>query len=231
MHPWKSAAFGALFLISSLPAMAVTPPGLSRNYQDVKAFLRQVVEQHPNTAQLIEIGLNDAGQIIEGLKIGNGPVRNLLVATHHGNEYGSTEVAKAFAASVAAAPISGQTLIVIPVLNIGGFDARQRSERAGGRAWDPNRDYPGPCGSGGPFRLKSTAALAQLIEREQIVASTTLHTFFPAVTYPWGFTIYDTRFVDSLRRPLHPIVQGRYRRERLYFRQFYPGDLSCQRHF
>ena len=42
--------------------------------------------------------LRISGDTIIGLKIGNGPVNNLVVGTHHGNEYGATEVTRAFAA-------------------------------------------------------------------------------------------------------------------------------------
>ena len=41
---------------------------------------------------------SDAGETIQALRIGNGPVKTLVVAAHHGNEYGSVEVALGFAA-------------------------------------------------------------------------------------------------------------------------------------
>ena len=34
-------------------------------------------------------------------------------------------------------------------------------------------------------------AIADLIEREKIVTSATLHTFYPAVVYPWGLSTRD----------------------------------------
>jgi hypothetical protein len=168
---------------------------LSHNYQDVKAFLKQLATEHPSTVQLFNVGTGDNGETILGAKIGDGNpsnVRHLLVATHHGNEYGSTEVSKAFAGSVAEAPLRGQTVYVIPVLNTNGFDRRDRYEvNAAGNRIDPNRDYPGPCGTDGPWKLKSTAALAQLIDRENIVGAATLHTYYPAVVYPWGISSHD----------------------------------------
>jgi carboxypeptidase T len=97
-------------------------------------------------------------------------------------------VARAFAASLAAEPIPGLTVYVLPVLNVSGYDRKQREEKG----YDPNRDYPGPCGSDGPFRLQSTAALARFVEQEGIVSSATLHTFYPAVVYPWGITTRET---------------------------------------
>jgi carboxypeptidase T len=164
---------------------------VSKNYADVQKFMRDLVAKYPQNAELFVLGKNNAGVDIEGLKVGSGPVNNLLVATHHGNEYGSTEVAKGFAASVAAAPIQGQTLWIIPVLNIPGYNTRTRWERVGSANNDPNRDYPGPCGTDGPFNLKSTRLLADFLAEKNIVASATLHTYWPVVVYPWGISTHD----------------------------------------
>lgn len=163
----------------------------ARSYAEVKSFLQNLAAKYPETTQLFTLGTSDSGEAIVGVKVGNGPTKNLVVGTHHGNEYGSTEVAKAFAASVAEAPIKGQTVFVVPVLNISGYNSGNRYERTNKGSFDPNRDYPGPCGTEGPFHLKSTNALAQFLEREQIVASATLHTFYPAVVYPWGLSSHD----------------------------------------
>jgi hypothetical protein len=100
-------------------------------------------------------------------------------------------VGVAFAAALAQDPFPDQTVFVIPVLNISGYNANERREEAKGTTFDPNRDYPGPCGTEGPFNLKSTAALAQFVEANHIVASATMHTFAPAVLYPWGFDTPD----------------------------------------
>ena len=160
-------------------------------YADVRTFLHELAKAHPTTTTTFELGVSDSGEMVEGVKIGNGPVKNLVVSTHHGNEYGSTEVARAVAANLAETPIPGQTVYVIPVLNITGYNAKQREEVSGGNYHDPNRDYPGPCGTEGPHKLKSTAMLAAFVDREGIVASATLHTFYPAVVYPWGLGTHD----------------------------------------
>lgn len=151
--------------------------------------MKDIVSKHPATAQLVDIGVNDTGQMIQGIRTGAGPTHNLLVATHHGNEYGSTEVGLAMAHSLAENPIPDQVITVIPVLNVSGYDKRERREKG----YDPNRDYPGPCGTSGPFKLKSTKALADYIDKEKIVVSATLHTFSPFVLYPWGFSTKDTK--------------------------------------
>ncbi len=181
-------AVAALASFSFSQAEAAT----NRKYPAVKEFLKVLAKENPSTTKMISLGLSDSKDEILGVKIGSGPVKNLVVATHHGNEYASAELALAFAESVAKDPIEGQTLFVIPVLNIAGYNSRSRQERAGnGRSYDPNRNYPGACGTEGPFTLKSTRALADFVDREGIVSSATIHTFFPAVVYPWGLSSRD----------------------------------------
>lgn len=179
--------FGLVFF--SATALAQDP--FSATYRDTQAFMLELANRFPQTTRVVDIGPSDSGAMIQGLMIGNGPVRNLVVATHHGNEYGSTEVAKAFAESVAEAPILGQTLFVIPVVNVSGYDHRERREWKNGQTLDPNRNYPGPCGTEGPFSLQSTASVAQFIDKAGIVSAATLHTFSPAVVYPWGLASPD----------------------------------------
>ena len=184
---------GAFFTVLVLVSSSIASANYSiKTYTDVKAHLEALAKKYPATTTLLKLGISDSGQMIEAIKVGNGPMHTLVVSTHHGNEYGATEVGNAFAESVAREPIVGQTVFVIPVLNIGGYNVKDRREPALGTTWDPNRDYPGPCGTEGPFKLKSTAMLAKFIADNHIVASATLHTFSPAVVYPWGISTQDT---------------------------------------
>ena len=186
------------FLISVMAGLFVSTSFANnlatKQYSDIKTFMHELAATYPANVKYVTVGASDSGDTIEGLAIGTGPVHNLVVATHHGNEYGSTEVGLAVAESFAKEPIAGQTVYVIPVLNIAGYNKRLREERnSNGKSYDPNRDYPGPCGTEGPHHLKSTAALAKFIETENIVNSATLHTYQPAVVYPWGFSTMDTK--------------------------------------
>jgi carboxypeptidase T len=177
--------------------------GSQRTYAEVVQALTVLSTSYSSTVKMITVGDSDSGQKIMGVQIGSGPVHNLVVATHHGNEYGSTEVALAFATAVAASPIANQTVFVIPVLNIGGYSARNREENdTHHTSFDPNRNYPSPCGTEGPFTLKDTKALDQFVAANNIIASATLHTFSPAVTYPWGFSTHD------LTTPYEAIFKG-----------------------
>jgi predicted deacylase len=160
-----------------------------RQYSEVKSYLASLAQAFPRNARVFELGVSDSGEMIQGLQIGSGPIQNLVVATHHGNEYGSTEVALGFARSISERPIRDQTIFLIPVLNISGYNSKSRRERG----FDPNRNYPGPCGTEGPFTLKSTAALAKFIAERNIITSATLHTYSPAVVYPWGLSSHDLK--------------------------------------
>ena len=180
----------ALAFIFALSHSAIAD--INRNYSNVKRTLQSLANAHSANASTFILGDSDSKDKIVGLKIGSGPTHTLVVGTHHGNEYGSTEVAIGVADHLAKSPIPGQTIYIIPVLNIGGYNARNRYEAdSNGGSHDPNRDYPGPCATEGPFALKSTAALARFLETEKIISSATLHTYFPAVVYPWGMSTHD----------------------------------------
>lgn len=173
------------FILSLVTFTSLTPS----NYDQISDGLQRLAQQFAATSQLIEVGKNDSGVMIYGLRIGNGPIRDLIVATHHGNEYGSTAVAMGAAESLAGNPIAGHTTFVIPVINVSGYNRRDRYEDSR----DPNRDYPGPCATSGPFKLKSTKALADFVAVQNITASATLHTYSPAVLYPWGMSTQDLK--------------------------------------
>ena len=182
--------------------VSIHAPAASTNYSTVLDGLKKIQQENPTTTQWIDLGMSDSGQMISGLKIGNGEVADLIVATHHGNEYGSTAVAMGAAASFAKNPLAGHTVYVIPVLNISGYNSSNCYEKVPSGMLDDNRDYPGPCVQGKSFQSKATKALADFIDKKNIVASATLHTYWPAVLYPWGFstndvsTQYDSQFIS-----------------------------------
>ncbi len=175
------------------------------NYDKVVTTLNQIHQAHPNTTQILTIGVSDQGVPIYALQIGSGAVNSLIVGTHHGNEYGSTAVALGVADNLANSPIDGQTVFVVPVLNISGFNAGNRFENGISGSFDANRDYPGPCKAGKTFNLKSTKALADFLVEKNIQVSATLHTYWPAVVYPWGIstkdlsTPYDAQYIDLVK--------------------------------
>ncbi len=193
-------------MLETILSLFLFAPGSVDNYTQVIEAFKKIVAENPSTAQIFSLGMSDSGQAIIGMRIAQGnsknTLQNIIVGTHHGNEYGSTAVAVGAAEAFAKQPIAGQTIFVIPVLNISGYNARNRYEKVGSMTIDPNRDYPGPCGTQGPFKSKATRALAQFIAEQSIVTSATLHTYSPAVLYPWGIstrdtsTLYDNIFIN-----------------------------------
>ena len=177
----------------------------SSNYDKVVTTLNQIQQANPATTKITTIGFSDYGVPIYALQIGSGAVNTLIVGTHHGNEYGSTAVALGVADNLAKNPIEGQTVYVLPVLNITGYNSLNRFENGNNGSIDPNRDYPGPCKTGKTFNLKSTKALADFLAEKNIQVSATLHTYWPAVVYPWGIsttdlsTPYDAKYIELVK--------------------------------
>lgn len=175
------------------------------NYDKVVSTIQQIAAQNPANAKVISIGVNDQGVPIQALQIGSGEVSSLIVGTHHGNEYGSTAVALGVADNLAKNPVAGQTVYVVPVLNISGYNKFSRHENGIKGSFDPNRDYTGPCKSGKTFNLKSTKTLSDFLESKNVQISATLHTYWPAVVYPWGIstqdlsTPYDQQYMELVK--------------------------------
>ncbi|MEQ1723689.1 MAG: M14 family zinc carboxypeptidase [Pseudobdellovibrio sp.] len=183
------------------------------NYDKVVQTLQQIAAANPANAKLISIGVNDQGVPIQALQIGAGEVNSLIVGTHHGNEYGSTAVALGVADSLAKNPVTGQTVYIVPVLNVTGYNKFNRYENGIKGSFDANRDYTGPCKSGATFNLKSTKAIADFLEVKNIQISATLHTYWPAVVYPWGISTHDlsTPYDDQYKELVKAAtVESRY---------------------
>jgi carboxypeptidase T len=162
-----------------------------KTYGEIQDAMRMLAAKNPTIVTMFDVGVSDNGDMIQGLKFGSGAIHTAVIGTHHGNEYGSTELAMGFANDLVTNPIPGQTVYVVPVVNIPGFNSLNRYEVVKGRSYDPNRDYPGPCSTEGPFKLKSTTALAAFEDKENIISLATLHTYSPAVVYPWGIASQD----------------------------------------
>lgn len=178
-------------------------------YSQVLEGMENLARAYPETVKLFDLGANDQGERIRGMRVGvGGRKRQLLVGAHHGNERLSADVAMAAARRLAedlSDPASSRfgdlvssEFYVIPVLNIGGYDSNRREERdSTGRPRDPNRDYPDPCATGKTdFRLKSTRLLARFVEERGVVGAVTVHGYIGTFTYPWGIHTDDSRTPD-----------------------------------
>lgn len=157
-------------------------------YDKIIETLRSLHRSHPRDTRLFQLKTPLRAQgfpqrKIVGIQIGLTGPADVIVGTHHGNEHGSTEVAMALAQSLSENPIRNRQIFLIPVLNISGYESILRLEHG----TDPNRTYPGPCGStAAPFSLESTKALAKFLHKKNIVSAITLHNSGNSVTYPWA---------------------------------------------
>jgi len=183
-------------------------------YDNILAEIRKIADENSQFVQMMDIGKNDQGNFIHGLRFENpsvfvkeGKAAHLLVGTHHGNErlsaYLCTKAAQKLVNIFKNAnhkhhkAMSSMVIYVVPVLNIGGFNANRRSERdRSGRYHDPNRDYPDPCQPNSYFKLASTQNLADFVERFNIVGALTVHGYIGTLTFPWGTYTNKTQTFD-----------------------------------
>jgi hypothetical protein len=166
---------------------------------------------NPGLAKVFSIGTNDEGVDLYALRISTTPqemdkskIGQFLVATHHGNEGGSTEVAMEFMRDLIRRYQSdelwrgqlGQTeWTLLPVLNVSGYNSNRRQEHG----QDPNRDYPGPCTPNGYGKLKSIRTLMSFLETRSFAGSITAHGYVGNFTYPWGFYTDNNKTLDENR--------------------------------
>lgn len=184
-------------------------------YDRILTEMNKIVADNPSYAQMMDIGKNDQGNTIYGLKVENpnfllqdrAKANHLLVGVHHGNERNSADLCTNFAKklilrfqdknSTDYAALSSCIFYVVPVLNISGFNASRRYEtNKSGSSIDPNRDYPDVCVNNKYFQLASTQNLSYFVEQYNIVASVTAHGYVGTFTYPWGFYTSNTKTLD-----------------------------------
>lgn len=202
----KTILYGIIGL--GLSATGFSADNVATPYDRVKARMASVIAANPDTVRKIVIGINDQGLEIEGLRIGpaDGTINHLVVGAHHGNEQKSTDVALAFIDQMVKQKKAGnkttpqfeKTVVhVIPVLNISGYNINRREEaNESGRSFDPNRDYPDPCGNSSVWNLNSTEALGKYMIAENIVGAVTIHGYIGTFTFPWGTYTQETQTPD-----------------------------------
>jgi len=180
------------------------------NYDNIVNQINQIAQNNSAYAQVIDIGTNDQGNKIYGLKIEDisvledGKPAHLIVGTHHGNEGTAATLSVNLAQKLIDTMKAGKTAIsgcvfyVIPVLNISGYNANRRTEvNKSGSYVDPNRDYPDPCVSASYYELASTKNLSLFVERYNIVGSVTIHGYIGTFTYSWGIYTSNTKTPDD----------------------------------
>lgn len=191
-------------LILALCLVLTSLNSFAEDYDKIISRL-QALATKPNTS-LFTLGKNDQGKDILGIIIGDpsqAVTKHLVVGTHHGNERAAAEVPLLFVESMLAKRDPKTLYYVIPVLNISGYNKSRREETgADNDTHDSNRDYEDACSVKADFQLKSTALIAELIEKENIIAAVSVHGYVGTFTFPWGtdtnnYTTLDDGFMDE----------------------------------
>lgn len=159
----------------------------------------QELDKLPRTT-LFTLGQNDQGRDIVGIILGGSAgakVKHLVVGTHHGNERAAAEVPLLFVERMLPVLKSDEAYFVVPVLNISGYNRSRREETGSdGHNHDSNRDYEDACTTKVDFKLRSTALIAEFVEREDIISAVSIHGYVGTFTFPWGTNAEDYETLD-----------------------------------
>jgi len=201
------------FLLGIVCVLGFSTAGFSAEptgrYKEVVNQMKAMEAAHPTLAKVFSIGTNDDSVDIYAMRVSTDPsqmdpakVGQFLVATHHGNEGGSTLLAMEYLKDLLnryqsdelwKSSLGTTEWTVIPVLNISGFNANSRNEHGK----DPNRDYPGPCRTSGYGKLKSIRTLMEFLNTRTFAGSLTAHGYIGNFTYPWGFYTDNNKTLDE----------------------------------
>ena len=175
-------------LLSLLPLTA----NAFLTYEEMQNKMLGLANKYSERVTFFELTKSEDGTAVNGLYIKGEnqkeSIKQVVVGTHHGDEWGAAAVVLSFAEDIAQTPLIDRDVYVIPVLIPDAYRADSRYYRG----VNPNRDYPGPCGSHDgndklkPFSLKATYALSELIRINNVVAAITVHNPWGTVHYPWN---------------------------------------------
>lgn len=184
---------------------AAPPPPLDDAYHDpeeVEAALEALEAAWPDRAERVRVGWSREGRALTALRLGEeGAPAWRVLATHHGDEPSSTELALELAAALLAGegPCAGLldlgAVWVLPVVNPDGLAAGTRQNAAG---VDLNRNYSyawsaAAYGAGPePFSEPETRAVRDLSLREAFFAGMSLHAGAQNVGWPFNYTPADS---------------------------------------
>lgn len=203
---------GFLFLALTSVGLAVDTDEDATRYSKIVKELKAMEASHPTLAKVFSIGTNDEGTELYALRVSTSPqaadlskVGHFVVATHHGNEGGSTLFAMEFLKDLLKryqtdelykSNLAQMEFTVLPVLNVSGFNKNSRYERG----QDPNRDYEGPCqNKEATGKLKSIRTLMNFMATRPFAATVTAHGYVGNFTFPWGFYTDNNKTLDENR--------------------------------
>lgn len=192
----------------------VTHPEPAYHYlAEIHREIAPLVEAAPGVIRPFELGRTLDGEPIWGFRVsrvGDTPRRRLLVfANIHALEWVPSEVALAFLEEIAAFPVAGVEIVVVPSLNPDGRAKVEADLLAGKNAYrrgnrdnvDLNRDFAVNrtsdaiwkaiipkryATSPAAFSQPESRALDALAASEHFDASVSLHAFGGFIYYPWA---------------------------------------------
>jgi carboxypeptidase T len=220
--------------------------GEFRDYGAISARLQELAELAPDRVAVQVIGGSVEGRPLWAVRIGHGPTRMLIDGTQHAREWiaamVTTCVADRLVRGYATDPeirafVDRTELWVVPVVNPDGYqfawssNRYWRKNRRGGHGVDLNRNFSvawGGTGASGNERSETyrglhafsepeSAALRDLVKREQFALHIDFHTYGQLVLYPWSYTYARAkdrdRFAgvgDRLASAIYAAHQTRY---------------------
>lgn len=202
------AARIAMAIVVTFVTTAASAGPITGKYADIVNRMRRLESAHTGVVSVFSIGTNDDGTDLMALRVSLTPrradpkkVAHLIVGTHHGNETHAPLLTMMIADKLVAryrshdlfeANLAETEWVIVPVLNVPGYNANSRYERN----TDPNRDYPGPCISGPGGRLKSIRTIMEFMSSRVFSGGITVHGYLGALTYPWGVSAADLHTAD-----------------------------------
>jgi len=206
-------------IAASRPARSVAREPDYHTVEELSARLRQLAEDNPDIARVLDLGTSWQGRELTGLLVTDQPwSRELdepslrIVGTHHGDELASMEVTLAIIETVlgdyAAEPrvtamVDGSELWFLPIVNPDGVTGYTRRNS---RGVDLNRNYsflwqPGAYSGEQPFSEVETDAIRTLSMNRSFFHGLSLHSGASNLGWVWNNTIEpaaDTEWMEQL---------------------------------
>jgi predicted deacylase len=184
---------------NELPALSF---GSYHSLPEIATYLSSVATAAPNVAAYHVLGQSVQGRSIPYLVINatcqRTPPAVLLVGTHHGDEWSSTEATLAHVDYLLRGDADVQPLLqtyafyVLPVLNPDGHEATPPT-RENADGVDINRDYAYPERTElGAFKEKETQLIKSLQDAVGFRAALTFHSGTTSVLWSWCYTATPT---------------------------------------
>ncbi len=191
---WHTAIL--IFIYSTASASALTFDRY-HTQSEISAYLKSLARTAPNFTHH-HLGYSRQGRPIEYVVVSLAPSSNkpaiYLNATHHGDEWASTEallrllneITLNFNSPFVQSILSRFTLIFHPIVNPDGHAKHSREDSSG---LDLNRDYLIP---GRPeetaFQTPETQLIRSLLERYSVRGALAFHAGMEGVLYAWAHT-------------------------------------------